>query len=145
MPYATQADLIQRFGEEELIQLTDRALTGQVERGAVNAALADADAAIEGYLAGRYAVPVSPIPALLRRLACDMARFFLHGNAATEPVRQAYEDAQRMLKDLADGRAVLVGAAPAASGAVPAASPGKVRVDAPARGLDRMSLGDYLG
>lgn len=145
MPYATQADLIQRFGDEELIQLTDRALAGQVDPNTVSAALADADAAIEGYLAARYAVPVSPVPALLRRVACDIARFFLHGNAAPEPVRQAYEDAQRSLKDLADGRAVLVGAAPAALGAVPAASPGTVRVDAPARGLDRMNLGDYLG
>jgi phage gp36-like protein len=145
MPYATQADLIQRFGDEELIQLTDRAQIGQVDRATVTAALGDADAAIEGYLAGRYAVPVSPIPALLRRMACDIARFFLYGNAAPEPVRQAYEDALRVLKDLADGRAVLVGAVPAALGAVPAASPGTVRVDAPLRGLDRASLGDYLG
>lgn len=145
MPYATQDDLIQRFGHEELIQLTDRALIGQIDRATVGAALGDADAAIEGYLAARYAVPVTPIPALLRRLACDMARFFLHGNAAPEPVRQAYEDALRVMKDLADGRAVLVGALPAAAGSIPAASPGTVRVDAPARGLDRLSLGDYLG
>ena len=145
MPYATRADLTQRFGAEELIQLTDRALLGTVDAPTVAAALADADAAIEGYLAARYAVPVSPVPALLRRVGCDISRFFLHGNAAPEPVRQAYEDALRVLKDLADGRAVLVGAAAAASGAVPAASPGTVRLDAPSRGLDRASLGDYLG
>lgn len=145
MPYAAQADLTQRFGVNELVQLTDRDLVDQVNTATVAAALADADAAIEGYLAARYAVPVSPVPGLLRRLACDVARFFLHGNAAPESVRQAYEDALRVLKDLADGRAVLVGAAPAASGAVPAASAGTVRLDAPIRGLDRAQLGDYLG
>lgn len=145
MPYATQDDLIQRFGYEELIQLTDRAQIGQIDRAAVSKALADAHSKIESYLAARYAVPVTPAPDLLEGLACDIARFHLHGKAADEAVRQAYEDALRVLKDLADGRAVLVGAAPAPSGAVPAASAGSVRVDAPVRGLDRASLGDYLG
>lgn len=145
MPYATQADLVQRFGYEELIQLTDRALAGQIDRATVTAALADADAAIEGYLAARYAVPVTPVPDLLRRLSCDMARFFLHGKSADEAVRQAYDDARRDLKDLADGRAVLVGAAAAAPGAVPAAATGTVRMTAGTPGLDRASLSDYLG
>lgn len=145
MAYATLDEMVQRFGHEELIQLTDRALVGQIDRAALVAAVADADGAIDGYLAARYAVPVNPVPPLVRRLSCDMARFFLHGNAAPEPVRKAYEDALRVLKDLADGRAVLVGAAAAAAGAVPAAGAGQVRLDAQPRLLGRAGLADFLG
>ena len=145
MTYATQADLTARFGEDELIQLTDRSGAGTVDASVVNAALADADALINGYLAGRYGVPVSPVPALLTRIACDLARHQLHGKATTDSVTAAQEQALRMLRDLASGTAVLTGAAPPAAGASPASSPGLVRMATPDRATDRASLADYLG
>ncbi|MBX9702382.1 MAG: DUF1320 domain-containing protein [Acetobacteraceae bacterium] len=146
MPYATLADLTARFGEAEVAQLTDRAGTEQVDGSVVDAALADADATIEGYLAGRYAVPVAPVPALLRRIACDLARHTLHGKSAGEAVRRAQEDALKLLRDLANGVAVLPGATAAAAGANPAADAGTVRVSAPERVFDRAtSIPDFFG
>lgn len=145
MPYASQADLEARFGAAELAQLTDRVLGTLVEPAVVAAALADADALIDGYLAQRYALPVNPVPPLLKRVACDIARFLLHGKSAGEKVRQAYDDALKVLRDLADGRAALPGAAEAPSAQAPAAAGGTPRTAAPARIFDRGSLGDYLG
>lgn len=109
MGYATQADLEQRFGAAELIQLTDRAEppAGAVDGQVVARALADADALIDSYLAARYDLPLATPPALLVGLACDVARYQLYDDAAPEEVRRRYEDALARLKQLATGVMVL--------------------------------------
>ena len=108
MTYATQQNLIDRFGEEELIQLTDRSNLGVIDATVVNRALGDADAQINGYLAVRHTLPlVAPFPAVLERLACDIARYALHENAVTEIVETRYRDAIALLKDVSKGTAKL--------------------------------------
>jgi len=110
MPYAAQQDLVDRFGAAEIIQLSDRAdpPAGAIDAIVVGKALTDADELINGYLAGRYAVPVAaPVPAVLLALACDIARYRLHIHEPPEMVRKNYEDAIRRLKDIADGTLVL--------------------------------------
>jgi len=110
MSYATQQDLIDRFGETEIVQLSDRAdqPAGAIDAAIVAKALADADELIDGYLAGRYAVPVAaPVPAILIAIASDIARYRLHVHEPPELVRKNYEDALRRLKDIADGTLVL--------------------------------------
>lgn len=122
MAYATTADLVTRFGEAELIDLTDRASppANVVDAGVAAGAIADAVGEIDAYLGVRYALPVSPVPAHLVAMTCDIARYRLHGSRVTDEVRARYEDAVRWLKDVAQGRALLPGAA-AASNATTAA------------------------
>ncbi len=145
MPYASQADLVTRFGSQELIELTDRANGNAIDSAIVTVALADADAIIDGYLVGRYAVPVTPTPALVLRVAADIARFLLHKDRPTESVRQAYEDALKMLADLSKGFAALAGAAPAPVNAAPATPIGRILTSGGDKQLTRDSLADYLG
>lgn len=122
MPYALQQDLIDRFGEAELIQLTDRAdpPAGAIDAAVSGKALADADDAINGYLASRYTVPLASPPLILTRLACDIARYYLYEDRVTEAVRKRYEDAVAYLKDAASGKVALgvdaLGEAPADPG-----------------------------
>lgn len=103
--YATLTDLKQRYGVDEAAQ---REAT--IGPGAVNRALADADAEIDSYLAGAYQVPLTPVPTTIRRLACAIARYHLLGDAATETARRDYEDARAFLRDVQAGRAQLDGA-----------------------------------
>jgi phage gp36-like protein len=144
MPYANQDDLVARYGAEELMQLTDYAGAGIIDAAAVATALADAQATIDGYLGGVYAVPVSPTPPMLARLACEVARYQLHGKAADDTVRRAYEDALRTLRDLSTGTAVLIGAAAAPANAAPAVPQAGAMV-AGGRALPAGSLQDFLG
>jgi len=139
MAYATLQDLQTRFGEAELVERTDRAGGQVIDAAVAQRALDDASAEIDGYLSVRYAVPVSPAPALLVTLCCDIARYRLHQPVAAEGIRSAYQDAVRSLRDIADGRAALAGAA------LPTASTlgGPVRSDAPARELSRDALRDF--
>ncbi|RJP20721.1 MAG: DUF1320 domain-containing protein [Deltaproteobacteria bacterium] len=109
MAYAVQADLEQRFGEAELVRLTDRASppTGQIDAAVVSRAIADAEAEINGYLASRYTLPLGSVPELLTRLACDIARYLLYDDVAPDQIRDRYKDAVTLLKGIAEGKVSL--------------------------------------
>lgn len=103
MSYATAADLAQRFGADELAQLADPLHTGAADPAVLALALADAHAEIDGYLAARYQLPLPTVPAVLVRLACDVARYRLWADQASPEVRQRYEDATKLLTNMSRG------------------------------------------
>ncbi|WP_374355561.1 gp436 family protein [Chitinimonas sp.] len=139
MNYATQQDLIDRFGADELLQLTDRNNVGQIDAVAVNRALGDADAEINGYLAGRYTLPLATVPAIVQRVACDLALYQLYGNRVTDPVRQRYVDAVGLLKSIGSG-SVQLGVA---TGQAASADPSGVSVITSARVFGHQQLADF--
>jgi phage gp36-like protein len=118
MIYATLADLVARFGETELVQLTD---TTNVPPRTVDAArvatkIDDAAAFIDGYVGQVYRLPLAgcakPIaggfeyvaPPVLTRLACDLARYYLYDDLAPESeVYRRYKAALKELEAIADG------------------------------------------
>lgn len=137
MAYATQADLVTRFGEDELIQLTDRAGAGVPDATIVGRALADAEAEMDGYLAARYALPMATVPGVLVRIACDIARYRLWEDRASDEVRRRYEDARRILESIAKGTVSLGLPAVSAAPALAEFLPGN------ARALSRTESGGY--
>lgn len=140
--YATSQNLIDRFGQAELVQLTDRAIpaTGVIDDTVLNRALADADAEINGYLIGQYQLPLATVPANLELLACDIARYKLYDDRATEHVAKRYDDAVKYLARVGKGELSL--ALDATNQPAPAA--GGPKVDGPARTFSRDTLADYL-
>lgn len=116
MTYATQADLEARYGAEEVLQLADRNRDGVIDAGVIDRALADADAEIDGYLGSRYQLPLATAPQIINVYACDIARYRLYSDAATEEVRKRYEDANKFLRLIAEGK-VKIG--PMANGVEP--------------------------
>jgi len=107
MTYCAKQDMIDRFGEEELIQLTDRASVGAIDDAVLNQAIADADAQVDRKLRGRYTVPITPAPDELTQIACDIARYFLFGTAVPDLVQSRFDAAMRELRDYATGINVL--------------------------------------
>jgi phage gp36-like protein len=105
--YATEADLVDRYGEDELVQLTDRLGTGAIDADVLARALADAAAEVDSYLRGRVSLPLASPPAELVWVQADIARYRLHGVRATEEARKRYEDARSWLRDVAAGRVLL--------------------------------------
>lgn len=140
MGYASQQDLVDRFGAAELVQLTDKVNRPQTTTDPVpvERALADASALIDGYIGKVYSLPLSPVPAILAKVACDIARYYLHGKAADKdgPVERAYEEAVAWLKDVARGLVQMdvAGAEPPQSGG------GAARVSGADRVFTRTSL-----
>ena len=127
MTYATQQDLVDRFGTPELAQLTDPVSGTTINATTVARALGDADAEIDGRLAPRYQLPLASTPLVLVRVAADLARYFLWDARATEQVRNRAQEARRLLDQIAAGDVVLGGATVLAAGpaavAVVASSP----------------------
>jgi len=139
MPYATQADLETRFGSEELAQRSDRINGSVIDATVVARALADAEAEIDAYLAVRYQLPLASVPAVLGRIACDIALYRLC-DIPPDEVRKRYEDAVRDLKRAADGVLVIDGASPLAASP---ASTGGIASKTPARIFGADNLADY--
>lgn len=129
MAYATLADLIDRYGEAELTQLTDRLGLAAPDAAMAGRALDDASAEIDGYLAVRYALPLATVPSVLLRVCADIARYRLWDDRASEEVRRRYEDARRLLERLASGDVSLgLPAATSAPLALAEARPGNPRL-----------------
>lgn len=143
MAYATKQDLIDRFGETELVQLTDKVNrpASVIDDVPVSRALDDAAALIDGYVGKLYRLPLSALPPVLTKAACDIARYFLHGKAAEKDgaVERAYNAAMKWLKDVANGVVALdaEGSAPLQAGG------GSVKASAPGRVFTRDSLRDF--
>lgn len=106
MTYATQQQLIDRFGQQNLVNLTDRAVvaTGSIDGAVIVQALTDADALIDGSLSVRYNLPLVTVPPLVVNLAQVIAYWNLHITEPDAKTRTDYEDARRTLRDIADGR-----------------------------------------
>jgi phage gp36-like protein len=105
MPYATLQDLIDRYGEDELIERTDRLdpPAGVIDVAIANQALADADAEIDGYLQSRYQLPLANPPAVLKLAACKIARHNLYDDAETEKIANDYAEVLAWLRGIAKG------------------------------------------
>ena len=126
MDYATVQDLIARFGERELIELTDPEDLEQVKEAKVNTVLGDAHAFVDGYVGKVYRLPLpgctkpAPMPGnanavqmvappLLTRMVCDVARYYLYDDLAPESeVYRRYKQATTELQAIADGKAQLM-------------------------------------
>ena len=111
MTYAAPSDMIARYPNRDLVQLTneDPAQT-TVNQTVLQQALADASAEIDGYLEGRFALPLADPPAVLNRLACDLAMYRLQALRPLHDLAEArrrYDDALTLLMRVADGTLTL--------------------------------------
>jgi len=88
--YATVAQMIERFGETEMIRLSEQEdRTAIVVNSAkITTALDDATALADTYLRARYTLPVATPPLDLVRAICILARFDLAQGERTEPTEQ---------------------------------------------------------
>lgn len=118
--YLTVESYLMRFGEGEAVRLTDQAGAGLVDEAAIDRAILDIEALIDGYLAGRYALPLDGAPPVLAQIAADLVRERLHGIASPDIVQRRGDAARAQLRDIAAGRLVLPGVAAQASGTMAA-------------------------
>jgi len=148
--YIAPLDLLTRFGAEELAQVADRgtprlvtpellasaiggadlATWASADADAVGAALAtidtaivDAESAVDGYLSGRYATPMPTPPAAVKRMAADIARYYLYDDHATETVQKRYDAAIAYFRDVSNGKVSL---GPEAQAGTPVSGGGSV-------------------
>lgn len=166
MIYATTADMIARFTEREMIELTDMVNIPQeaVDVARVEVKLADAAAFVDGYIGQVYRLPLRgclkpatipgavaefQTPPVLTRLVCDLARYYLHDDLAPEhEVYRRYTAAVKELTAIANGDAQLAcpwGGPPGDLVGADAQSGTETLSSFPARQLNDNSLRGYEG
>lgn len=136
----TLTDLTDRFGEQELAQLTDRENYQVIDMAVVNRAISDAESEVESYLnmtglvgrnqAGELVYiksPVMPKPLVIK--TCDIARYYLYKNGVTGIVKERYEQAIEWLKLVMRNPAMLTGVS-ATTGITPTSHSGIVVMSA---------------
>lgn len=112
MMYATVADMVARFGPDEIIRLSTPSgqdLVG-VQSAPVLTALEEASSQIDSYLRRRYAVPLDVVPAEILRATCHLARYDLQMGEQKEPSEQARlarKEAIEWLTKITEGKVVL--------------------------------------
>ena len=97
MTYATRTDLENLMGADD-VALRESVLPG----GALDAALVGADAMIDGYLAGRYTLPLTAVPPSLNLHACNIARYML-ARMPTDEMRKRFDDSKAWLAKVGSG------------------------------------------
>ncbi len=128
MSYVTAEAMIAKFGEQEIIDLTaDRGLVQTINFEKLQMALDAANSEIDGYLIGRYTLPLKVVPPFLVSLGCDIAHF--HGSVGetveTNRTKTRYEISVKNLINISKGL-ISLGGAPAGESAPQATSSSNV-------------------
>lgn len=120
--YASFSDMQARFTASDLMQLADVSQIDDAQT-LVDRKLADAGTIIDGYVAAKYGDRTGqPVPALLTKIACDIAFYELHRSTPPDKVKDQHDQAMKMLQDIARGTLKIdegvVDAVPARPGAI---------------------------
>ena len=103
---ATLSDLQRRMGADCVLELASQS-DGSLDTDKVNQALTDASTEAEGFLAGRYNLPLENVPEIVVRICCDMAWYYLHGVLPPTSVKDKYERAKELLSSINKGAITL--------------------------------------
>lgn len=118
--FATLQAMRNKFGERELIELTDieKPYTEAINMERLNAAMQQANSEIEGYIGARYTLPLQTVPPFLESIACDMARYHASTGVMSEnsPIKARYDNAIKTLKEISKGT-LQIGGSPAGQAA----------------------------
>lgn len=114
--YATVEQLKRKFGESELIQLTDneQPYTNAINYNKLNAAIEEANSEVDAYIGSRYTLPLHPIPPFLANIACNLVRYYAVTGDLSEndPIKTRFDSSIKTLTKIAKGE-ISLGGAPA--------------------------------
>lgn len=119
--YTSEIELLKRMPENRLIEISQDIKVNNTDTDKVTAAILDADTLIDSYLAYRYTVPFTTIPALVSKLSNDISLYNLYAtkydNEMPAEIKNRYEKAINMLISLQKGETILVNITQKSSGA----------------------------
>ena len=106
MAYSVKEDITNlELTETELVQLTDDDKSGSVDDAKVTAAILKADSEIDDYCRGRYTVPFSPVPDVIKFLSATIAAYWLYRRRqkVSASMLDKYTKALAKLKAISNG------------------------------------------
>ena len=114
--YATVEAMKRKFGESELIQLTETEppYLDAINVDNLNAVMQEANSEIDAYVGSRYPLPLQLIPPFLTEIGCNLARYYAVTGDLSEndPIKNRYESSIKTLTKISKGELTL-GSSPA--------------------------------
>ncbi len=109
MAYATEQDMLDYFGSEQLLIAADRDADGTADTDVVDTGITAATEEIDSYLAVRYDLPLAAVPGVLTRVCCDLAMYHMSvgHHSMTEDKKERYNNGVKWLRALAKGEVTL--------------------------------------
>ncbi|SHH06198.1 gp436 family protein [Bradyrhizobium erythrophlei] len=106
MGYATKDDIDQLYGTDLLVRVADYNRDGTPDPDVIAKGLQAADEICDAYLSAQYAVPVTPVPGIVKNCAIDIAvyKMALGRTGRTDEMRVRYEDALSILEKISTGK-----------------------------------------
>jgi phage gp36-like protein len=101
--YLSLFEFVSRFGLDEAITATQSSADGLIDRAFLIGALSDAQAEVEANLAGRYALPLSVVPALVKAAIADLAAVRMYRRGAPDFIAEQAKVQRRVLERIASG------------------------------------------
>ncbi|RRW38514.1 gp436 family protein [Ectopseudomonas oleovorans] len=139
MHYCTRADIGKAIPELTLTQLSnDDPIAELPDESVIEDGVRQAEELVDGYLRGRYDLPLDPVPSVLRDAVVYLTRHWLYQRrpegAIPEAVKDSRKDTLKLLESIRDGVVTL--GMPTGEAAP---EPGKIRARA-----RRQQFGDDL-
>lgn len=108
MRYCTRTDVSNAIPERTLIQLSnDDPAAEAPNESVIEDAVRQAEELVDGYLRGRYNLPLDPVPTVLRDAAVYLARHWLYQRRpegmVPDAVKDSRKDTIKLLESIRDG------------------------------------------
>lgn len=107
MAYCTLDDIKQQISETTLIEITDDNQVNEINTSIVNEAILYSETLIDGYLRGRYTLPLLSVPVLIKILAADLSVFRLYSRRfhtdMPESINNKYKNSIKLLEQIQKG------------------------------------------
>ncbi|OQA18886.1 MAG: hypothetical protein BWY64_01210 [bacterium ADurb.Bin363] len=108
MAYCTLSDLIKALPKERIIELSDDSGNPtEINENNTDEAILKASNEIDGFIRGRYTLPLDTVPAIIKDISIDLAIYYLWirrpERAAPEGVLRRYRDRIERLKGIQKG------------------------------------------
>ena len=111
--YATVDAMRRKFGDSELIQLTDNEAPylNAINMDKLNGAMQEANSEIDAYVGSRYALPLHIVPPFLVEIGCNLARYYAVTGDLSEndSIKNRYESSIKTLTKISKGELILGG------------------------------------
>lgn len=108
-PYATLADLLERYEKQDIIDISyrDEKDRDTINEKAVELALKQASAEIDEYISARYQLPLTATSPQLVQIASHIARYYMEKGERTKAAVKDYERSIERLEALKNGETTL--------------------------------------
>ena len=105
--YCALEDIQKQVSESTLIQLTDDNQLGHIDSTIVDEAVIYSETLIDSYLRGRYVLPLSATPAVIKILAVDLSIYRLYSRRfqtdTPDAISEKYKNCIKILEQIQKG------------------------------------------